>query len=250
MIISYSNDFVFVRIPKCASTTCVVGLYDMGMVVESEGDICSGIEGSDSREVEHSGKGSSRHPVNYPWGNSRTQNPLLDHKLVNDGRHINDIPVHRQHIWHTPYHKIVEVGLAEEGMPCVSTIRHPVSRFMSIVSYLYSFSKIEEGLSEDPNGAWDRFKDDEVVFSKWDALFKVPQNYFVPEGATLFNVENTYEWLERFAKEKGVEYIKPKHFKNNKENQKILLTKERQQEIMSWFEDDLLLWEKSYREFN
>lgn len=251
MIISYSNDFVFVRIPKCASTTCAVGLYDMGLVVESEGDICSGIEGSDHGQNKTEGRGSGRLPINYPYGGSKTQNPLLDHNLVNFGQFVNDTKVHRQHIWHTPYHKMVEVGLVEEGMPCVSTIRHPVSRFMSIVSYLTTFGKKSDYvLSEDPNSAWDRFKEGEVTFSMWDALFKAPQNYFVPEGATLFNVENTYDWLERFSKEKGVEYIKPEHFKNNKENQKILLTEARQQEIMEWFEDDLLLWEKSYREFN
>lgn len=244
MIISYSNDFVFVRVPKCASTTCVVGLYDMGFVNESEGDMCSGIEGSGD-----DGPESGRKPINWPRGDSRVTTALLDHNMVTAGQHINNPNVHRQHIWHSPYHKVVESGLVEEGMPCVSTIRHPVDRFVSITAYIGQFSK-GENVETDPNKAWDRFKSGDRVFALWDDMFKLPQNYFVSDDAQLWNVENTYDWLKRFALEKGFEYNQPYHFKNNKKNQKLGLSDKRQQEILDWFEDDYLLWEKAYREFN
>ena len=243
MIISYSNDFVFIRIPKCASTTCVVGLYDMGFVNESEGDICTGIEGDKISKDD-----SVRDSINWPKRHGgKTLIPLIDPNLVTHSSHVTDTRVHRQHIWHSPYKKIVEVGLIDDGMPCVSTIRHPVSRFLSITGYLSSEFK---QISSDPNETWDLFKNDYNVFGDYHDMFKVPQNYYVCEGATLFNVENTYDWIEKFTKEKGYEYIQPQHCKNFKHKQKIPLTKGREKEIIDWFKDDFLLWEQSYREFN
>lgn len=272
MIISYSNDFVFIRIPKCASTTCVVALYDMGFVNESEGDICTGVEGEDPDSKEKYGHNSNRKNINWPrfYGHRqehrgrgrRTRRnrdrvksvvhlPLLDQNLVSLVGAATDTRAHRQHIFHSPYKKLVDVGLIDGDMPCVSTIRHPVDRFVSITAYLSGSEHIAKRMySDDPNECWDLYKNGYKAFGNYHDMFKVPQNYFVSEDAILFNVENTYDWLEKFAKERGYEYKKSPYFKNNKENQKIPLTEDRQKEIMDWFEDDFLLWEKSYREFN
>lgn len=254
MIISYSNDFIFIRIPKCASTTCVVGLYDMGFVNEEEGDISTGIEAGTVNLADGNNHkafneiDSGRKPINWPYGDSPTILPLLDHNMVNANQHIMNANAHRQHIWHSPYSKFVESGLIEEGMPCVSTIRHPVDRWISITAYVGSFSKKEN--TTDPNVSWERFKNEEETFDMWSNMFKLPQHYYVSDDAQLWNVENVYDWLKRFAKEKGIVYNQPYHFKNNKKRQKIPLTENRKQEIMDYFEKDFLLWEKAYREFN
>lgn len=242
MIISYSDDFVFVRIPKNASTTCVVGLYDMGFVNESEGDMCTGIESGIgyTTDVED----SERKGINWPRESSL---PLLDVNLKMNGADANNYQVHEQHIKHAPYKRLVEVGLIDDDMPCVSTIRHPVSRFKSIISFL---SLDVEVPTSDPNECWDLFKCGKRTFGDYHNMFKYPQSYYVSENATLFNVENIYDWLEKFAKEKGREYKKPAYYKNNKGSQKISLTKDREKEIIDWFQDDFLLWEQSYREFN
>jgi hypothetical protein len=243
MIVSYSENFCFIRIPKSASTTAEVGLYDMGFIDESYGDICSGIEGDgDSKLL------SNREPINYPHPVSEVQLKLLDEEIVFFKEDINDVKKLRQHIWHTPYKKLLSSGLIDNNIECISTIRNPIERFVSITYYIGKFT--EGSTSHDPNVAWDRFKNDIPTFSAWDAMFKKPQHYYVKEGATLWNVDNLYDWLQRFAKERDREYIKPNHYKNNKKNQKIQLTQDRQQEILDMYEKDFLLWEQSYREFN
>ena len=244
MIISYSNDFVFIRIPKCASTTCVVGLYDMGFVDELKGDMCTGIEKSGDVGIPE----SHRNPINWPDPGHEAILKLLDNDIVTFYNTSNNALAYRQHVWHSPYHKVVESGLIEEGMPCVSTIRHPVDRFISITAYVDAAPNKET--INDPNIAWDGFKNNEMVFDMWSDMFKHPQSYYVSDDAQLWNVENVYDWLDKFAIEKNVIYNRPYHYKNNKMNQTIQLTENRKQEIVDRFEDDYLLWEKSYRVFN
>ena len=245
MIISYSENFCFIRIPKSASTTAEVGLYDMGFVDESYGDICSGIEDDDKLDFKIV---SSREPINYPHPGSKVQLRLLDEDIVFFKEDIGNVNKLRQHIWHTSYKKLLSSGLIDDGIERISTIRNPIERFVSITYYIGGYSK--EPIHQDPNVAWDRFKNDIPTFAAWDAMFKKPQHYYVKESATLWNVDNLYDWLERFAKERGKEYVKPYHHKNNKKNQKIKLTEDRQQEILDMYEKDFLLWEQSYREFN
>jgi hypothetical protein len=247
MIISYSENFCFIRIPKSASTTAEVGLYDMGFVDESYGDICSGIEGSPDTDPED--VMSDRKSINYPSAFSEVQLALLDTNMVSDIEYINNIQRHRQHVWHTPYHMLLSTGLIDDDIECIGTIRNPVDRFVSITYYLSEFGDSEKIMSN-PNETWDKFKNNINTFLTWDDMFRKPQHYFVKENATLWNVDNLYDWLQKFVKERGKEYIKPYHHKNNKKSQKIQLTKDRQQEILDMYEKDFLLWEQSYREFN
>jgi|DEB0MinimDraft_6_1074348.scaffolds.fasta_scaffold00194_37 hypothetical protein len=241
MIISYSNDFVLVRIPKTASTTCVAGLYDMGAVVESEGDLCPGVEAS----MEYESEDSTRSGVNWgSWITGVTE--ILDPNMYcrEDPRHRQ---LYRQHVWHTGFHRLVEVGLVDEDMPCVSTIRHPVDRFLSINAFLGKHTRVPE---RDPNSTWDQYKNGDEVFGMWENMFRLHQDYYVPEHATLWNIENLYDWMKRFAKEKGLVYKEPIYFKNNKKYRTVSLTSDREQEILDHFEKDFLLWEQAFREFN
>lgn len=217
----------------------------MGFVDEKFGDICSGIEEDSKLDT----SSSRRTPINYPEAFSEVQLNLLDTSMISDLEYSRDIKRHRQHVWHTPYHMLLKTGLIDDDMKCIGTIRNPVDRFVSISYYVAKFRDSKKIVS-DPNENWDKFKNNINTFLTWDDMFRKPQHYFVKEGATLWNVENVYDWLKIFAKERGKEYVKPYHFKNNKKYQKIKLTKDRQQEILDMYEKDFLLWEQSYREFN
>jgi hypothetical protein len=229
VLISYSYDFCCIRIPKNSSTSLEVSIYDMGFVIPSKGDRCVGIEPSGHKEGIYK------------------DDKLIGHTYVEDGLPSSVRPkvnwdYDKEHVLHLSFNELVEMDLISSDMLCVSTVRNPVDRFKTLASYV--------NLNNDPNECWDRFKNNkESVFGKW-VPYTDPQHSWIGKNSLLFNVENLSDWLLTFSKMKNVDYIKPLHYKKNKDKSRIDLTESRKKDIIEYYEKDFLLWEKAYEKFN
>lgn len=265
MIISYKNNFIFIRIPKAGSTSASAMIYDSG-VLDKDIDICFTIDsGSFSKKkganIDTNGlktdDNTGRAALNMAYNRK-----LVDEKLL--GNYFSTKDKAGTHLMHTTWSMLDKNNLIETDMICYSTIRHPVDRFISICYFVSAGIQEWPGVSKDDkvgptlknnlNNAWDRFKNNENIFSSYHGLLSAPQYYFLNESPILWNIENLFDWIELFVNKYGgsvKNYIwaknqnRPKNFTDTK-----IITADRQKEIITHFEKDFLLWEKSYRRFN
>lgn len=229
MIVSYSNDFCFVRIPKCGSTTCSVAIHDSGILAID--DICAEIEGGETDTY--------RKPVN--WSLSEK---LLDLHLAQG--YNGNIQGMAQMVKHAPFHTMMRAGLVDSEMPCYATFRNPIDRFFSISHFI----GLKHDVPADINETWDMFKDGSNVFHQYSEMFRKPQYYWLGENNTVWNIENLDDWLNQFMKDYGGKYT-PRHDKKNKRPRDYsAMTKQRQQEVLDHFELDYILWEEALEKAN
>jgi len=221
MIISYKHNFAFIDVPKCASTSCQLILQESGILDETT-DICH-------PTVRHKG-----------W------HELLDEKLVN------------------------------QDMECVGVIRHPIDRFLSGVNYLLfhpdnsakeiQINRAIEGNDNKGihNAFWDRFLDcpgnltdltkyyeNVEAVDYFICAFKNSigrrQNSFLSDNATVWAFDNfkikINELVQRCG---GVVREFPHCRKFPRPPNDELLTKDRQQQILDYYHEDYVLWEKAH----
>lgn len=227
MIVSYSGDFCYVRIPKCGSTTCSVSIYDSG-ILEAD-DICAEIENS-------CGSDTYRKAIN--WSLSEK---LLDVGLVQT-LNCNILNV-AQFIRHAPFRVMAKAGLVDPLMPCYAVMRNPIDRFFSIAHFIAT----KHDVPKDINETWDRFASGQDVFYQYTRMFRQPQHYWLGEDNTVWNIENLNYWLRQFIEERGGSY-EPRHDKGNDRHRDYsAMTKDRQLQLLDRFQEDLQLWEEAYR---
>lgn len=301
MIISYSNDFAFIRIPKTGSTSAAVMIYDSD-ILDKKIDYCTGIENGsfsehkDEPEGLRSVDGTGRDSFNMSFDYK-----LLDEELLTE-RHKNSVLAVRnlkgrykikerarsdnfkievnissgilQVLYmHNTWNSLYKCGLVDTNMECISTIRHPIDRFISICYFfergtehwLVGKAKDEEigrkyyGKSilteEGINGIVDRVMDGQDAFKEFEEIFLKPQHYWIKEGATVWNTENVVDWATEFVNKKGGAIKEEMWAKNNKKRPRDylnpdIITLDRQKYLLDRFEKDFLLWENSYKRYN
>lgn len=307
MIISFSKNFAFIRIPKTGSTSAVTALYDSG-ILDSSIDICTGIEdgsfGSTKDEPDglRSSDGTGRDPINY-----HTNYNILDENLLNQEHKdilekgkksfkkgervsllqtfkagdsklkINIAPglINLLSI-HNTWNMIEKNNLTEKGMNCISTIRHPVDRFVSICyfyehgtrntlskkikneSVVKEYEKLKYGRNvlkeEGIDSIVEKFRDGITMFSEYDSLFQQPQHYWLNDNPVLWNTENVMDWTSEFLNKNGLA-IKEKIWakKQNRPRDYLnpnIMSLQNQKYLLDRYEKDFLAWEKSYKRFN
>lgn len=262
MIISYDHNFAFIRIPKSGSTSTATMIHDMG-ILNKEIDICNRIEDASFGEEGDRHNGLKKSDSTERDGFNISYNyKLIDQELLGEAYSKLKNIKYTTFFMHTTWNMLLQNGLVEAEMECISTIRHPVDRFISICYFFDAGAKTrwpetyinnlleKEGI----NGICDRLMSGERVFQGLNEMLTAPQSYYLNDNPTLWNIENIYDWIEEFAKIKGgniqdyywaKKQIRPRAFLDNK-----VITESRQKYLMDRYEKDLLLWENSYKRFN
>lgn len=216
MIISYSRNFCFIRVPKNASTSVSMAMVESGILCP-ERDYCS-------PSIEFDQRSMSYHP-------NVSINTSIKSVLDNYDRTHHSV---------TQYH---ELGLLDDSMEIISTIRHPIERFESFVKFLYT--------DPNPNVAWDHLKEC-VSKNRLDKSFLLfdtqnlynrmtkPQHWWFGNDATLWAVEHVDKKLSAFLSV-------PCHSCERKSTRQLSepLTQDRKNEILSHYERDFVFWEQT-----
>ena len=259
MIISNSHDFVLLRVPKVASTSVTMAIYDSDLVSLGK-DYCPGLEREYFPEEDRSHKGRL------------AINSHVFEAVIKSGRRyeweswwpwvIKDPMFYA----HATYSQLVQMKLIVDGMPSFATIRHPVDRFLSVWSFLLtglrSMGKQHEAafantssstaklLNLDPNEFFDVFmtmkvegdmKKTPLVFVE---MFRKPQTYWGNKDTKYWAIENINQDLAKLFKDKGVEEFKVRHLKKDGRNKKRdLLSADRQKAIIENYQKDFITWE-------
>jgi len=259
MIISNSYNFVLLRVPKVASTSVAMAIYDSDLVSLGK-DASPGLEREYFPKEDRSHKGrlainphvfspiiKSNHRLEWenwwPWPKA---NPMF--------------------YAHATYSQLVEMKLIVDGMPSIATIRHPVDRFLSVWSFLTkglrSMGKEYEAayanaspstakiLNADANEFFDLFMtlklDDDMARTPliFTQMLRKPQTYWGNSSTEYWAIENINRELPKFFESKGVENIKIHHLKKDKKSKKReILTAERQSAIIELYQKDFVIWE-------
>lgn len=251
MIISYSNNFVFIRTPRAAGTSMAFYLFKSGLI-DPQKDVYK-VEGSFSN-----------------WED-------FDQFISKEGIEFANLPPELKSIEQlSPVRRTFEELRAKSAipadMPCVTTIRNPLERLAS--GYAYICRDVQRAVDEN-NGVigpelqpfFDKVIPNVNVFfdyimehfngakmqHKWYA-----QSHYFPDHAEVFNIENLHQHASKFISEKGgvvsdpIELRRNPHIFTPDQTEKIFadLTPDRRQKILDTFEKDFVLWEKAYAVYN
>jgi len=265
MIVSYENNFVFIRIPKCASTTSEYIIRESN-IINPYIDICTGVEEADTYETYWAG-----------WNGGRySQSHILPHINTKHLHNFFPIPPHLMtEIKHLKWEQLLQTGLVTKNMECIAVLRNPLDRFLSVARFLFfdcNGKLLSSSLLSSLYGFSINYfcpypiKDFFNVF--WDAVQNIdnvkPIKNLVPriksakkylmdyqfsythDNATHWAIENLDTKIYEFITKHGGKINNIVRLKNmDKSVQLGTLTKDRQQKLFELYEKDLILWEKA-----
>jgi len=217
VILSYSNNFVVVRVPKTGSTSLILYFLKSGLIDKVK-DIFV-------EEVENMAVVFEEYEQNYGFDYSK-------YPLTHKGN------------LHRTFNDLRDKGAVKSDMPCVATIREPLARMSSWFNYSLVLNKNAKPTKHsDPNVFWSDAKH-----------ILPPQVSFFPEHATLFNTENLHEHVSKYILDKGGKVEKRIEARKNVNNavDEFLekLTSSTKQDILDTYSKDFELWEKAYAVYN
>ena len=255
MIISYTNNFVVVRVPRAAGTSLAFYFFKSGLI-DPKKDLYK-IEGS------------------FPsWQD-------FDEYIANEGLSFKTLPKDLYSLEslegvRRPFFDLAEKGAVLPDMPCVASIRKPTERFASIFAYACEDSKrfiatqngeVGDGIKTmlgaefpdkdaDINMLWDFAM--ETYFTGTAKNLFHQQCHFFPDHAEVFNIENIHDHASKFISERGGVVADPIELRKNPDiftpdqTETILskLTPDRRQALEDTFAKDFELWEKAYAVYN
>lgn len=229
MIICYSKNFCFIRVPKSASTTASLGLVNSG-IINPELDYCS-----ISIEFDQLDNLAGKAEI---------------FKNTSVGADIKSL-LQKKDRTHHSFSYYDDLGLIPQGMQVYSTIRHPVERFLSFVKFIYK--------DPDPNSAWDHWKESmnkscldksPLLFNTQnlkDRMFK-PQHWWFGNNAKLWPSFLVDTCLRSFLRSQGYSYNKEK-YRVSQRQLSAPLAKCKIDEILSIYNKDYLLWKSVERKY-
>ena len=217
MIISYSNNFVVLRVPKTGSTSLAIYFLKSGLIDKTK-DICV-------EEVKDMGAVFEECEQKY-------------------GFDYRKYPLTRIGGVHKTFDNLQSEGKVKSFMPCIATIREPLARISSWFNFHVALNKGSDCYKySDPNAFWQHTK----------RIFPIQSN-FLPEHATLFNTENLHEHVSKYILDRGGKVEKRievrKNVNNNVDNFLKKLRPDTKQEILDTYAKDFELWEKAYAVYN
>jgi hypothetical protein len=253
MIISYSNNFAVIRVPKTGSTSLAFYFFKSGLL-DFKKDIHA-IEGDflNWQELEEHYKKYSLDYSTLPY------NLYGSYKL----KKIN-----------ISFDELRAKGAVSIDMPCVASIRNP----LEWVASLFYYTRLRRDLnSSDPKAFTDLgekhvphsvgFKDEnygnpndywDYVKENWAEQLVIdhlkPQSFYFPEQTKLFNFENIHEHASKFIQDRGGKVEERINMRKNNTDKLTSflaeLSPDRKQDILDTYTKDLVLWEKAYAVYN
>lgn len=243
MIISYKNNFALIAIPKCG-THSVEPAVRMSGILDPAIDICTRVHNShDELNFEHIRLQYEKIPEFIP-----SLSQVLPRKNTMSLSHIS-------------WTDLLEKKLVTEDMQCIAVVRHPVDRFLSTVSYgLFDKQgvprniKINRAISTDGKGIyncfWDNFYSSVGTVNQprpYSGVFMRKQTSFLDDNPTVYKIENLAPRITELIESFGGKAPPIGHENKSKprpDNDR-LLTKERQKQLLDFYQDDFILWEKA-----
>ena len=251
MIISYSNNFVFIRTPRAASTSLAFYLFKSGLV-NPQTDVYK-LEGSFSSWQE------------------------FDQYIATNGLAFENLPYNLKSLEslapvQITFDQLVAKGAISSDMPCVGSVRNPLERIASGYNYIckdmepYTSGKFNVGKC--PAGVdvanaitnINTFVD--FILKHLDGAKSIHKWYkycdFFPEHAEVFNIENIHEHASKFISDRGGVVSEKVELRRNPDiftpdqTEAVLadLSADRRQRILDTFAKDFELWEKAYAVYN
>lgn len=235
MLISNSNNFVFIRVPKAGSTSGLFYFLNSGLYDEAKDTVA--VEAPFNSWVEMEGH-FNRHSEKY------LENCM---PLLKDFHQQNKIPVH------SFYSDLVKTGKIKNNLACYSTIRNPIDRLCSI--YFYEQKRNNVVGTKTENIDLNEFcylacvKNEKVD----PPHAKFLQSVYFPEHAKLWNIENLHEHAVADIGALGGKVDNKIHVRKthpNPKDYKASLSYEIIQMIELKYVHDFALWEKAYAVYN
>lgn len=251
MIISYSNNFVFIRTPRAAGTSMAFYLFKSGLI-DPQTDIYK-VEGSFSS-----------------WED-------FDKFISSDGLEFANLPGELKSLESmAPVRRTFDDLRAKSAipadMPCIATIRNPLERMAS--GYAYICKDVERAVNQAKGEIGPGLQEllDKItpnVNMYFDYVMEhyngtkpmhqwYAQSHYFPDHAQVFNIENLHQHASKFISDKGgiisepIELRRNPHIFTPDQTETIFadLTPDRRQKILDTFEKDFVLWEKAYSVYN
>jgi len=251
MIISYSNNFVVIRVPRAAGTSLAFYFFKSGLI-DPHTDVYK-IEGSFASWQE------------------------FDQYISTEGLEFANLPKELKSVEKlAPVRRTFDDLRAKSAvsadMPCVATIRNPLERLASV--YAYICKDVERAIAKN-GGIKNSFVQELVdkvtpnVNMYFDFIMEhyngskpihqwFAQSHYFPDHAELFNIENIHEHANKFISDRGgvvserIELRRNPDIFTPDQTETVFadLTADRRQKILDTFEKDFVLWEKAYAVYN
>jgi len=230
MLISNSNNFVFIRVEKTASTSGLFYFLNSNLY-NPEKDLVE-LDGA-FNSWQQMEKHFDDYPVNY-----------IEQALL--------MPIPNNFIprnVHCSFSDLVSQKKISQDMPCFATIRNPIDRLCS--SYFYERKKFNQSvLNLDINEFCYRacLKDQKEIPRYAGKL----QSSYYPEHTKLWNTENLHDHAVNDIKSLGGKVNKNIHVRltEAKTNYEESLSSDVIDTIMIKYAKDFSLWEKAYAVYN
>ena len=251
MIISYSNNFVFIRTPRAAGTSTAFYLFKSGLV-DPKTDVYK-VEGSFAswKDFDKFISEEGLEFANLPRELKSLESMAAVRRTFDDLRAKSAIAA---------------------DMPCIATIRNPIERMAS--GYAYICDDVETHIANN-NGVvapgvqilLDNLTPNVNMYVDY-AMEKLnssnngygwyAQSHYFPDHAELFNIENIHEHANKFISDRGgvvserIELRRNPHIFTPEQTETVFadLTPDRRQKILDTFAKDFELWEKAYAVYN
>ena len=209
MLINHSHKFVFIRVPKTASTSCVFYFGDSGLM-DPETDVYAG----------------------------KSVKPLLNIcKVAPTGEHKRtslEIAVGQTPYLHAPHYKIVERYPDTAGYESLACVRNPVDRFCSFVS------------GHMTNESSSAIEIQSAIYKALDEKKLYPQVYYYGPSTIVWPFETVEEKVIEYITKKGGSVRRKWHQRNSNSGRiKIFLNKDIENSILDFYSKDFELWEKT-----
>ena len=245
MIISYKNNFALIAIPKCG-THSVEPAVRMSGILDPSIDICTFLYPSyDELNFEHI---RLQHEKISPNISVQSLSQMLPQNNVTS-------------LCHLSWNDLLEKKLVNENMKCIAVVRHPVDRFLSVVSYalfdeqgqpwdIKTNHAMGEGGKGIYNGFWDNFYSSVGTTDQplpYSSVFMRKQTSFLNDDPTVYKIENLAPRITELIESFGGKAppIGHKNKSKPRPDNDRLLTKDRQQQLLDFYQDDFILWEKA-----
>ena len=251
MIISYSNNFVFIRTPRAAGTSMAFYLFKSGLI-DPKTDIYK-VEGSFSTCED------------------------FDQFISTDGLEFANLPrelksLEKMAAVRRTFDDLRAKSAIQADMPCIATIRNPIERMASGYAYICRDTQraiddnhgaitsgvqwLIDNVTPNVNMYWDTalaHYNGSQPMHKW-----YTQSHYFPDHAEVFNIENLHQHASKFISEKGGTVSEPIELRRNTDiftpdqTETVFadLTDDRRQAMTDLFAKDFEIWEKSYAVYN
>ena len=244
MIYIKSLDTVFIRPPKTGSTAMAMYVADSGLL-NAKYDFASWEFDKDVWNQD----GTVDMAYYYNTEHLFESGSALPQMIIEGVKKIVTSPLEvRRNLIHGTYAQGISGAKYSISAKCLSTIRHPIDRVLSVIhvdtSYVDTFNPTTTEINSFIAGQLDAPRPNLLFNDQYKSYNDAP---------TLWNIENIHEHATAyFATNGGV--IRQRWYarRNGRKPPGIAdqLTSEIKQKILTRYEKDFLLWEKAYAVYN